>query len=37
MIVNDVILYYECNTLCIAVLNTIAHLKFKFVLKIKFS
>ena len=36
MIVNDVILYYESNTLCFAILNNITHLKFEFVLKIKF-
>ena len=36
MIVHDVIFYYECNTLCFAVLNNIAYLKFEFVLKIIF-
>ena len=30
MIVKDVIFYYECNTLCFAVLNNIAQLKFDF-------
>ena len=36
MIVKDVIFDYECNTLCFAVLNNIALLKFDFFL-IKFS
>ena len=30
MIVKDVIFDYECNTLCFAVLNNIAQLKFDF-------
>ena len=30
MIVKDVSFYYECNTLCFAVLNNIAQLKSEF-------
>ena len=36
MTVNDVIFYCECNTLCFAVLNHIAQLKFEFFQKLNF-
>ena len=36
MIINDVIFYYECNTLCFAVLNSIAPLKFEFFFRLNF-